>query len=86
MTSMLWWVGGYQDLAHGLSVDWEVNFPINPSSRASYINQNGTRKKKLLNLILLKDSLWNKSGTNCTLYLYASGQYYWITACLSLPK
>lgn len=44
MTSMLLWVGGYQDLAHGLSVDWEVNFPINPSSRASCINQNRTRK------------------------------------------
>lgn len=84
MTSMLCWVGGYQDLAHGLSVDWEVNFPINPSPRASCINQNGTRKK--LHPTLLKGSLWNKSGTNCTLYLYASGQYYWITACLSLPE
>lgn len=67
MTSMLWWVGGYQDLEHGLSMDWEVDFPINPSSRACCVNQNGTRKKELLNLILLKDSLWNKSGTNCTL-------------------
>lgn len=66
MTSMLWWVGGYQDLAHGLSMDWEVDFPINPSSRVSYINQKGTRKK-LLNLILLKNSVWNESGTNCIL-------------------
>ena len=46
MTSMLWWVGGYQDLAHGLSMDWEVDFPINPSSRACCVNQNGIRKKR----------------------------------------
>ena len=45
MTSMLGWVGGYQDLAHGLCMDWEADFPINPSSRVSYINQKRTRKK-----------------------------------------
>lgn len=49
MTSMLWWVGGYQDLAYGLSMDWEVDLPINLSPRVSCINQKGTRKRKKQN-------------------------------------
>lgn len=75
MTSMLWWVGGYQDLAHGLSMDWEADFPINPSSRVSYINQKGARKKTSEFNTFKKqfmEQIWNKL---CT-YLYASGQQY----------
>lgn len=84
MTSTLWWVGGYQDLAHGLSMDWEIDFRINPSSRASCINHNRTRKKTSeFNTFKRQfmEEIWNKLHT----YLYASGQCYWITACLSLP-
>ena len=75
MTSMLGWVGGYQDLAHGLCMDWEADFPINPSSRVSYINQKRTRKKSSEFNACKKqfmEQIWNKLGT----YLYASGQQY----------
>lgn len=54
MTPMLWCVGGYQDFAHGLSVDWEVNFPINPSPKAGCINQNRTRKKTASNSLKMQ--------------------------------